>query len=65
MSLLTRIVVTTLQIPSEGQRPAELRAKAVQQLYTEPVKRTPEVTENGEANVTQKPQGVNKWPSPT
>lgn len=53
MSILTRIVVNSLQLPASGQTAADARAKAVQPLQMEPVKSTPESTENGETNVIQ------------
>lgn len=56
MSLLTRIVVTSLQIPAKDMSIAEARAKAVQQISTpEPAESTPEAIENGEETVIPQP----------
>lgn len=52
---VVRTVINGLQIPARGMSMAEARAKAVSQIYGEPVSNTPESTENGEESVITQP----------
>jgi len=53
VTLQTRIVINSLQLPADGLSVAEARAKAVQHIVEEPASSTPPEIEDGEETTSE------------